>query len=43
MKTYIIELEVDDNVTTADIEAAVQDMTDNSLNTKEAYYIVKEE
>ena len=42
MKEYTITLEVDDNVTIEDLQSAIQDMADNSLNTTECFYSIEE-
>lgn len=42
MKKYLIEIEVDDNVTIEEMESAIQAAIDNSINTSEAFYEVTE-
>lgn len=42
MKTYIINLEVDDNITLEDIEASVIEMIDNHLATTYGTYDITE-
>ena len=43
MKKYTIELEVDDNITTEDIQHAIEEMADNLLDTKECLYSIYDE
>ena len=42
MKTYTVTLEVDDNVTLEDLQLAITEMADNTLNTTECFYSIEE-
>ena len=42
MKKYLIEIEVDDNVTIEEMESAIQAAINNSIDTSEGFYTVVE-